>query len=132
VIIVVTSTDNPLPLPSWHEVVEKPITDDPKELEKWQRNALIQKAWASKFPFLNEHYECILVNQRINAWRDRLENSKSVFKWSETNQDIFDQDPNIGKDIRNLFDDKDRKDIFDDDPNIGADISKLFGNEEEK
>jgi hypothetical protein len=61
-----------------------------------------------------------------------------VIGWRTVSQSLNDRKPtktfltNIGKDIRNLFDDKDRKDIFDDDPNIGADISKLFGNEEEK
>lgn len=45
-------------------------------------------------------------------------------------QDVFEQDSNIEKDIRNLF--KDRKDVFDDGPNIGEDIRRLFENEHNK
>ena len=130
VLIVVSSTDTPMALPSWHEVAEKPKTDNPPEWEKWGRNTFRQKAWASKFPFLAEHYESIPVNERINAWHNRVENSESVFKYSETNKDIFDNDPEVGEDIRNLF--KDRKDIFHDDPDIGENIKRMFEDEERK
>lgn len=129
-IIVVAPSDNPLPLPSWNKVETRPKSDDPKEWEKWGRNTLIQKAWASKFPFLAEHCDCIPVNQRINGWRNRIENSESVQKYQEPNQDIFEQDSLIGEDIRDLF--NNRKDIFEDDPYIGEDLEKLFKNEEEK
>ncbi len=132
VIIVVTPTDHPLPLPSWHEVEKRPLTDDPIEWEKWRRNVLIQKAWTSKFPFLAEHYECIPVNQRVNAWRNRIEKGENVRDFTITDQDIFEQDPNIGEDIRNLYSSEDRKDIFYDDPYIGTDIERLFKDEEEK
>ena len=132
VIIVTEPTDNPLPLPSWYEVEARPKNDDPKEWEKWRRNVLIQKAWTSKFPFLVEHYERIPVNQRINAWRNRIENSENVRYFREPIQDIFEQDPNIGEDLRDLFSSEDKKDIFDDDPYIGTDIEKLFKNEEKK
>ena len=144
-IIVVAPTNNPLPLSSWLEVEAKPKNDDPKEWEKWGRNTLIQKAWPSKFPFLAEHYDCIPVNQRVNGWRNRVENSESVFKFKEADQDIFEKDLYIGEDIRNLFNNRNRnrKDIFVDDPYIGEDLvvddpyigedlEKLFKEEEEK
>ena len=49
-----------------------------------------------------------------------MDNDPNVFQW----------DPNIGEDIRNLFSpDKDKEDIFNDDPNIGSDTEKLFREE---
>lgn len=50
----------------------------------------------------------------------------------DTEQDVFERDPNIGEDIRNMFSPEDIKDIFNDDPNIGTDIERLFKNKEEK
>ena len=87
-----------------------------------------QKAWAYKFPFLAEHYECIPVNQRVNAWRNRINNSENVRYFTDNDPNVFEWDPNIGEDIRNLFS-PDKEDIFDDDPNLGSEIEKLFREE---
>lgn len=106
VIMVVAPTNNPLPLPSWHEVEARPQNDDPLEWYKWRKNVLIQKAWTSKFPFLLEHYECIPVNQWVNAWRNRIEN---VRDYREPIEDIFDDDPYIGTDIERLFKNEEEK-----------------------
>lgn len=106
VIMVVAPTNNPLPLPSWHEVEARPQNDDPLEWYKWRKNVLIQKAWTSKFPFLLEHYEWIPVNQWVNAWRNRIEN---VRDYREPIEDIFDDDPYIGTDIERLFKNEEEK-----------------------
>ena len=66
-------------------------------------NTLIQKAWAYKFPFLAEHCECIPVNQRVNAWRNRINNSENVRYFTDIDPNVFEWDPNIGEDIRNLL-----------------------------
>lgn len=123
-ILIVKSSDHPMPLPSWTEVSEKPINGKKEDLEDWKKNVSIQKAWVSKFPFLSEHYDCIPINQRINAWRNRLEESENVNNHKSKHKDVLETDPDIGNDINGLF--KEKKDIFEDDTNIGEDIAKLF------
>ncbi len=123
--IIVSSSDNPMPIPSIFDVSEQPNRDNTEEWEKWRKNVNIQKAWSSKFPFLQEHYESIPVDHRIEAWRNRVEDSETINVRSTTHtEDIFEEDENIGNDIKGLF--KEDSDIFDKDPNIGEDIKKLF------
>lgn len=55
-----------------------------------------------------------------------MENGKTINSKPITRLgDIFEEDNNIGKDIRDLFD-QDKNDIFDNDPYIGEDINKIF------
>ena len=49
--------EKPLALPSLHVVPPQPSEDNPEELKLWERDNKIRKQWASKFPFLPEHFE---------------------------------------------------------------------------
>jgi hypothetical protein len=75
-----------------------------------------------------KYYKALDTNDEIyNSYTsdDSTQNYDIEVKKSDNDsKDIFDNDKNIGKDIRTLF--KPSKDIFDDDKNIGKDLTSLF------
>ena len=51
------SGESILPFPKFGEVSEKPNSDNVAALAQWNKEVVIQKAWAKNYPFFPEHYE---------------------------------------------------------------------------
>ena len=82
--------DPPLPLPSWYDPGIQPSADDLEARANWERNVSVQKYWASKFPFLNEHHEQITLDEKINNRMKGIQKTSNVVK---TNTDMLESDP---------------------------------------
>jgi len=140
------SQKHPLPLPSWFEVPPRPTNLE--EIETWEKDNEVRKKWASKFPFLPEHYEQIniLKTSSDELGESVLDINKDESKVSvpiDTNKDEskesvpIDTDKNESKENVSLETNKDSslglkqssdretpvKDIFEED-DLG--IDKLF------
>ena len=92
--------DGPLPLPSWHVVEPKPDSSEPEKVLQWTKNLAVQRYWTSKFPFLNEHYEQLTLEKKINDWTIGIQITNNVL---EPDVDVFDTYTNGNLGLEKLF-----------------------------